>query len=148
MTEARRAIKALRASPLEELGLGGAITQLGAAISDTSTLAVAVHISTELDGLEPLLDQTVYRIADEALTNVVRHAAATTCDVSLVESGQSIILTIADDGTGFDASVDPGSEHNGMRGMHERAELIDGVLTVETTPGSGTTIRLEAPTPS
>jgi signal transduction histidine kinase len=87
------------------------------------------------------VETTLYRIVQEALTNVVKHAGATTVSILLVRRNGSVMAVIEDDGRGFD----PGavrSDSLGLEGMRERAELHDGRLTIETSPG-GTTLAVE-----
>lgn len=86
------------------------------------------------------LDLVIYRVVQEALTNVVRHAKATTADVVLREDVNGLRVTIADDGSGHGGI--PGT---GMMGMAERARLVRGRLDVDSVPGSGTTVALTVP---
>jgi signal transduction histidine kinase len=81
----------------------------------------------------------VVQLAREALSNVSRHAEATTCRVSLRRGAEGIVLEIDDDGRGFDVGTStPGM---GLRNLRERVESLDGVLEVTSTPGEGTTVR-------
>lgn len=141
LAEARRAIKALRAAPLADLGLIVALRELARSVADRSGLALDLHLPDALDELPAEHEQALYRIAEEALSNVVRHAAASrvTLDLSTVPG---VRLTIADDGCGFDATQDGAADRYGLRGMRERAELIGARLDVSSDPGNGTTIRL------
>jgi len=139
--EARRAIHALRASPLDERGLAGALDQLGAAVEARSSLAVTVSTSDDIAGLAPDVEQAVYRIADEALTNAVRHSEATNVAVSIGRRGPRLVLEVRDDGKGFDATEDAPDGHLGLQGMAERADLTGGALDVESQPGRGTVVR-------
>ena len=106
--------------------------------------------ATEIDGLSPAVEQGIYRTAQEALANVAKHAGAQTVTVKLAQINGTIVLQIDDDGKGFDVSEQLGSEageddeHYGLRGLYERANMIDGELTVVSQPGEGTSIRLEA----
>lgn len=94
----------------------------------------------------PDVEQHLYRIAQEALANVVKHSGAHTLQVQLTSAPerahQRVTLAIADDGQGFDVSTAQANGHFGLRGMHERAQLIGATLTVESTPTDGTTVRL------
>ena len=83
----------------------------------------------------------MYRIADEALSNVVRHAEARELLVRLERAGERLALSIVDNGRGFEVRVAP-EGHYGLQGMRERAEMVGGVLEVESRPGEGTTVRL------
>ncbi len=142
--EARRAIQALRASPLEERGLAGALDQLGAAVQARSPLAVAVDVDVGgVDGLDPEVEQAVYRIADEALTNAARHSEGTRVDVTLERRNRGVRLEVRDDGRGFDPDVALPNGHVGIRGMRERAEMVGGELTLDSAPGRGTVVGFE-----
>lgn len=141
--EARRAIQALRASPLEEWGLEGALDHLGATVEARSSLDVAVDVSRDLGDLDPAVEQAVYRIADEALTNALRHSEARRVAVQLGRQGRTVRLEIRDDGAGFDPERPIPEGHVGLQGMRERAELAGGSLALVTSPGAGTTVAFE-----
>ena len=145
LTEARRAIQALRAAPLEELGLGGAVVELAVRATESGSLPVACDVGEDLGELDPEIEQAVYRIADEALANAVRHSGAAKATVRLDRRGNRVRLAVWDDGEGFDVSADPAGGHHGLRGMRERAELIGARLELVSRPGGGTTLHLEAP---
>ncbi len=140
--EARRAIHTLRAEPLEELGLVGAVEKLGRDFSDVHGFTVATSIGAKLGELDPELENTVYRIADEALTNVSRHAGASRVNVDLRRKSGKVILSVVDDGHGFDAASDPPDGHVGIKGMRERAEVVGGALAISSSP-AGTTVLFE-----
>jgi two-component system sensor histidine kinase UhpB len=141
--EARRAIQALRASPLEELGLRGALLQLGETTAERSGIAVTVSVGDKVIDLDPELENVVYRIADEALTNVARHSQAKRATVDLARRGGKIRLQVTDDGSGFDTEVPAPDGHLGIRGMNERAEMVDGSVELTSEAGSGTTVAFE-----
>ncbi len=140
--EARRAIQTLRASPLEELGLIAALTQLGETFAARNALSVTTDIAAELGDLDPELENVVYRISDEALTNVARHADATRANVALRRKSGKIKLAVSDNGRGFDPALAPPDGHVGIKGMHERAEMVGGSLEI-TSNTDGTTVRFE-----
>jgi signal transduction histidine kinase len=97
--------------------------------------------------LRPEVDDEVFRIAQEALHNALRHAAAARLEVALEESKGRLVLTVRDDGVGFDpAATDHRSRRLGLTSMEERAASLGGTLGIDSTPGEGTTIRLEVPT--
>lgn len=139
--ESRRAIEALRASPLEERGLAGALEHMGATIESRSSLGVEVRLADDLGGLAPEVEQVIYRIADEALTNAVRHGDANRVWVSLDRRGRTVRLEIRDDGKGFDPSGEPPNGHVGLQGMRERAGLVGGTFAIESGRGAGTIVR-------
>jgi signal transduction histidine kinase len=89
------------------------------------------------------IEQTLYRIAQEALANVARHSAANHVDLRLGDEGSAVTMSIADDGCGFD----PRGEHAGMglASMRERAEALNGELVIESEPGRGTHISVTLP---
>ncbi|WP_146145280.1 sensor histidine kinase [Microbacterium timonense] len=119
------------------------LAQLPALIAGRTGLGLTVTLDDRLDGGAPpsAVQTTAYRIAQEALTNVVRHSAASRATVTVSRDGEDLVLTIADDGAGFPAQA---PERGGMRGMRERAELAGGVLTVRTGAG-GTTVVARIP---
>jgi signal transduction histidine kinase len=92
-------------------------------------------------------EEELLRIGQEAVANAVRHAAATRIDVQLIYEASRVSLQVADDGRGFEPSPNlSGPEgHYGIKGMHERAEEIDAALVLESTPGEGTRVSVEAP---
>jgi len=142
LAETRRALQALRASPLDDLGLGLAIRALGESAAARNRLAVEVQTPEIDERLSPAIEQCVYRVAQEALENVTRHAAAQRVTVTLAAQGSRVILTVADDGQGFDADAALAEDRFGLRGMRERAELVGGAFQVTSAPGQGTTVRL------
>jgi signal transduction histidine kinase len=141
LSEARRALHALRAQPLEDVGLALAVRTLAESVATRAGLTLAVTVPKQLDQLAPDVEQCVYRVAQEALTNVARHAEARALQVVLACENGCLLLTIADDGRGFDPSSVNGA-HFGLQGLRERAELIGGRLEVESRPQQGTTVRL------
>jgi len=142
LAETRRALQALRASPLEDLGLGLAVRALAESAAARNRLAVEVQAPEMVARLSPAVEQCVYRVAQEALENVTRHAAAQRVTVTLAAQGPRVILTVADDGQGFDVAAALAEDRFGLRGMRERAEVIGGALDVTSAPGAGTTVRL------
>jgi signal transduction histidine kinase len=141
--EARRALSALRAGPLEELGLGLALKQLVEQLTERSHLQVKLEISSQLNDLRPEVEQQVYRIMEEGLNNVIQHSSAKTVEISLEKSKRNLYLQIADDGIGFNPEKSANVGHYGLLGMQERAHLIDGKLTIFSKSQQGTTIKLD-----
>ena len=144
LTEARRALQALRASPLEDLGLALAIAQLADSVAARANLKLELDVPQRLVNLRPEVEQSVYRVAQEALTNVLRHAEATQVRVSLARANGHLTLTIADNGRGFEKAQVEDTRY-GLKGIGERAEMSGGQLQVESQPGQGTTMRLTLP---
>lgn len=142
LTETRRALKALRASPLDELGLTLAVRRLAEAVAEQTGAELHWH-SVELGAiLPPVVEQGIYRVAQEALTNVVKHATARQLTVTLMPNHNHLTLHVADDGCGFVVNGVDDEHHFGLKGMRERAEMIGGVLTVTSQPAHGTTVQL------
>jgi signal transduction histidine kinase len=142
LTETRRALQALRSSPLEDLGLVLAIRQQAEAVAARANLALDLQVPERLDDLSPDVEQCIYRVAQETLTNVARHAQARHVQVSLLQEHKRLTLTVSDDGRGFEPDAADLEDHLGIRGMQERAEAAGGTLEVSSEPGQGTTVRL------
>jgi two-component system, NarL family, sensor kinase len=145
LEETRVAIAGLRPTVLDDLGLVASLESMARAVED-----VQVEADVSPCDLPDHLETAVYRIAQEALTNAVRHAEAQQVHVRLFQSADGVLLQVRDDGRGFDvaaqAEADPrvGGGY-GLAGMRERAELVGGRLAVRSTPGVGTTIELLLP---
>jgi signal transduction histidine kinase len=145
LTETRRVLQDLRASPLEDLGLALALRNLVTSTAARAGLEPDLHIEPRLGSLSPDIEQAVYRITQEALVNVVNHANAQHLTVQLGRFDGRLTLTVSDDGSGFAAprgtDESNGRAHRlGIRGMRERAELVGGQLEVESQPGQGTIV--------
>jgi len=143
LNEARCALQALRASPIEELGLVLALKELTEQVAERASLQVRLDLPPQLNSIRKEVEQQIYRIAEEALNNVVRHAYARILEVSLHREPTHLRLKIADDGVGFDLAKAPKSGHYGLIGMQERALLIDGQLEIHSLPQRGTTVQLD-----
>lgn len=140
--ETRRALQALRASPLDDLGLSLSVRTMVEDVAARANLALDLSVTDELPSLSPDVEQCIYRVAQEAVTNVVRHAKAKTLTVNLESTEEKVTLTIHDDGVGFDVGRRDKSNHYGLEGMQERAQLVGGELTVTSKLGEGTTVKL------
>jgi two-component system sensor histidine kinase UhpB len=144
LDEVRRISSELRPEMLAELGLVSALTELSNSFGRVSGVRVAREFDTSLPRLAPEIELAVYRIAQESLTNIARHAGATRVTIALERGRESIVFRVIDDGRGFD---DVPVEHGGLRSMRERALLIDAALAVKPAPGGGVEVRLEVPAP-
>lgn len=144
LTEARRALHALRASPLEDLGLALAVTDLARSAAARVGLRLDLDVPNLLEIPTPEVEQCIYRVAQEALTNVARHADAQMLRVSLRHESQGLTLIIADDGRGF-APAAVNSARYGLQGLQERAEMVGATLHVTSASREGTTVRLVIP---
>lgn len=142
LSDTRRALKDLRAQPLEDLGLELALRQLIDSVAERAGFKTTVNIGTPLPYLAPNIEQVFYRIAQETLENTARHANAYMVTVDLHEEDSKLTLHIQDDGRGFNVNEVHGEGHFGLKGMHERALTIGAELTVESQPGRGTSVRL------
>jgi PAS domain S-box-containing protein len=143
LAEMRALIFELRPESLETEGLVAALTKQAASLRARHNVEVETMFCDEP---EAALDvkQVLYRIAQEALHNTVKHARASRVEMRLVRPGDALFLEIKDDGVGFDARGDfPG--HLGLRSMCERAERLGGAFEVESAPGEGTRIRVHLP---
>lgn len=142
LTETRRALQALRSSPLEDTGLALAVRQEAETVAERSNWILDLNIAESVDGLPAGIEQCVYRVAQEALANASHHAQAQRVEVGLVCRDHGLTLTVSDDGIGFDpSSVDP-ERHLGIQGMKERAEMVGGQLEISSAPAQGTIVRL------
>lgn len=142
LQETRRALQALRASPLEDLGLALAMSQLINSVAERGGLQITLNMPSELDGLSPEVGQGIYRITEEALNNTIRHANAQNVTVALRHDQNKLCLTITDDGLGFDPDTVSQDGHYGLVGMRERALLCNGHLDIDSALVKGTTVRL------
>ncbi|MCP4539331.1 MAG: sensor histidine kinase [Chloroflexi bacterium] len=144
LAETRRAIQSLRSSPLEDLGLALAIRQEAESVTSRANLALDLRTTERLDNLSPDVEQCFYRIAQEALANIVHHAQAQNVKINLFRDNDHLILSVSDDGCGFDPITVDTEHHLGIRGMRERAEMLGTNLEIDSEPGQGTAIRLVA----
>ncbi len=142
LEETRRALKALRASPLDDLGLSLAIKTMAEDAAARANLSLDLSVMDEMPALSPDVEQCVYRVAQEAVANVVNHASAKNLAVKLESTEGKVTLTVWDDGVGFDIEKSNQASHFGLTGIRERAQLIGGELNITSKPGAGTTIRL------
>jgi two-component system, NarL family, sensor kinase len=126
---------------LEQAGLAVALTDLVDRMGDG--IEASLHVDEGL-ALTPAVQQVVYRVAREALQNVGKHARAEHVAVRLVRVGDTVTLTVVDDGTGFDPSVRP-QGHVGLHLLADLAERVDGVLTLSSQPDAGTTVTFAVP---
>ena len=140
----------LRPAVLDHLGLEVALPRLVDEWSAHSGIAATRHVSTNLAGLlSTTAEITFYRVAQEALNNVAKHAQASRVDVLLERHGDKVVMVIEDDGIGFDTS-DPAVQHRGVGliGMRERAALVGAQLQTESSPRKGTAVFLRYDIPA
>jgi len=142
LDETRRSLRALRAAPLEEMGLALAVRTLTEDFAARNGLSLDLEISEDVGRLSPEVEHGLYRVAQEALENVNQHAGAQQVKVKLGKKNGTLLLIVADDGRGFDPDVDASEHQLGLQGMYERAELIGASLEVVSERDQGTTIQL------
>lgn len=141
LQETRLALKALRAAPLEDLGLNIALQEMLREKAEKGNLKLELSLPEVFPIMTPSIEHCLYRVVQEASTNVVRHANACCLKVKL-EINRNIKLEISDDGRGFEINESSPSGHYGLKGIGERVELIGGDLSIISKPGAGTKILL------
>jgi signal transduction histidine kinase len=142
LEETRRVLMALRAKPLEELGLVGAIRQMAEEVTSHAGINLELMVEDNIPTLSPDKEQCLFRVAQEAITNVIKHAKAKKLTVTLEFKDNKVVLIIQDDGIGFDVKVSDRDKHFGLMGMKERVEFIKGELYITSYPGNGTMVKL------
>ena len=142
LNETRRALQSLRASPIEDLGLGLAIRNLIELNADRSSLETDLRIEGNLPDYPDEVQQCFYRIAQESLTNVIVHSKASKLEVNLWREDTLLKLSIRDNGIGFDQDKENLDDKYGLMGMRERAAIINGELSIVSQVGRGTEILL------
>jgi two-component system, NarL family, sensor histidine kinase UhpB len=144
LEEVRRIARDLRPEMLEQLGLVSALTELSRTFSEQSGVKVNRRFANDLPALTDEAEIAVYRIAQESLTNVARHARASQVEMALEPGIDSVVLRIVDDGTGMPATASLNGQA-GLRGMRERALLVGGALAIKQSHYGGVEVRLEVP---
>jgi two-component system sensor histidine kinase UhpB len=143
LDDVRRIAIELRPEALDDLGLASALTVLAERFSEQLGLEISDRIAPDLPALPEETELVVYRVAQEALTNVARHSASSRADLTLEHADGQLILTVRDYGLGLPQNVAYGT---GMRGMRERATLIGATIEIGTLRrGPGCEVRLEVP---
>jgi PAS domain S-box-containing protein len=137
----RRISSDLRPLVLDDLGLAAAVEWLVQSFTTRTGVACELAVSSELELQDPYAT-TVFRVLQESLTNIAKHAEATQVEVSLHREGARTVLHVADDGRGFDTSAPRKSGSFGLLGMRERAALLGGEIKIDSAPGKGTRLEL------
>ena len=147
LAEARRSVLDLRAGPLERQTLAAALETLGRRFADETGIAVATNIAQEGPRLPARAEEALYRIAQEALANVRRHAQASAVQIELHITGDQAMLTINDNGRGFSAEGEPTESGHGfgLIGMQERARLLNGTMRISSCAGEGAQVEVMIP---
>jgi len=142
LQETRRSINDLRVSQLDDLGLVIALQQLTKSAAERGKFELEVLLPEPGTVLSPDVEQCIYRVTQEAVENVVRHANARHLWVRLAVNSNETRLMIRDDGVGFRPEINSPPNHFGLSGLQERAQVAGGVLTIESKPSQGTTVQL------
>ena len=142
-TEIRTVMAELRPAALDDFGLYPALLSYAREVAERIGAELKTTGGATLKRPPSVVETALFRIAQEALTNIAKHAHAATVELGLEERERELVLTVADDGAGFDVSA--GGAGHGMRTMRERADAIRAKLVVQSTPGAGTRIRVEVP---
>ena len=146
LRDVRRLAVELRPSALDDFGLATAVERLADTFRDSTGMRVDVETQLGEVRLPPEVETALYRIVQEALANIVKHAEATHVSILLTRKDFSVAAVVEDDGKGFD-ETDTGDDVLGIVGMRERVGLVGGRLAIESGSGSGTTVAAEVPIP-
>lgn len=138
VADVRRLVYSLRPPALDDLGLGAALEELGY----QAGVPVTVTLPNPMPSLSAAIEVAVFRITQEALTNVARHANATTAHIELRADASQLAISISDDGRGLPAEARSGV---GLRSMRERVSELGGTLVIDSSDGAGTTIQVTFP---
>ncbi|MGC5011973.1 sensor histidine kinase [Streptosporangium sp. DT93] len=142
LTEARRSVAALQPHQLENARLPEAMTTLARDWTRTTGVGLRVEVTGDRVPLSPAIEVTLFRVAQEALANVAKHAGATRAGLTLSYAGAVVLLDIRDDGTGVH---DPDGKGFGLSSMRQRLRGVGGSLEIESTPGEGTAVSATVP---
>jgi signal transduction histidine kinase len=149
LTELQRLIGDLRPSHLDDLGIGAALRWHAGQVAELSGLRIVVDVLGEEGPVSPAVKTTIFRIVQEALNNIVKHAKAESANILLAFEDKVIRVRVRDDGCGFDLSVKKGSHGGrpslGLAGMQERAALFGGEFFISSQPGQGTLLEVILP---
>jgi two-component system sensor histidine kinase UhpB len=145
LQDVRQMSHLLRPQMLDELGLMPTLRWLARTFGQRTGLAVELSAEGIGDRLDPELDSLVFRVVQEALTNVAKHARVPSVRVRLAVRGNRLHLSVQDDGQGFEPDSESPAEGFGLRGMRDRVQLFGGRFTLRSRPGQGTTLEAEVP---
>jgi signal transduction histidine kinase len=144
LRDVRRLAVELRPSALDDFGLGTAVERLAGNFREQTHLAVDLQTRLREDRLPAETETALYRIVQEALANVVKHADASRVSIVITQNERSVAAVVEDDGRGFDPDANP-DDVLGLVGMRERIGLVGGRLRIESAEGKGTTVAAEVP---
>ena len=154
LSEARRSVQALRPQSLEDSRLPDALSHMARQWSDASSVPVSIETTGAPLPLPAELEVTLFRVAQEALANVAKHARASRVGLTVSYLEDMVLLDVRDDGVGFvvpsESSADSSANGNGygLTAMRRRLKLVGGTLEIESSPGSGTAINASVPAPT
>lgn len=146
----RRMALELRPTMLDDLGLVAAVEAFARQFGQRTGIPVEVRVARRPDRLPPEVELVAFRVIQEALSNVARHSGASRAEVGLSAGPELLVVTVADDGRGFDLTpaLDSRERSLGLFGMRERAALVGGRLRIDSRPARGTRVHLEVPAPA
>jgi signal transduction histidine kinase len=144
LEETRNAIQTLRKSPIETLGLTESLHDLATQYADKLGLELKPQLET-INYIRDEVGQTLYHISQEVFRNIERHAGAKILSVRLKQQGQHLLLSIEDDGKGFDTAAVDKTKHFGLLGLEERAALLNGDVSIHSRPKQGTRVEIRLP---
>jgi len=147
LQELRKIIYGLRPTVLDDLGLVPAIRWYGRLMLEEAGVRPIFHLPDENPSLTDEQGEALFRIAQEAINNIVQHAGACQATIELKSENGYVCLLVADDGFGFDPAT-TGKQRLGLLGMEEWAALIQGGYNLDTAPGQGTRVQVRLPTPA
>jgi two-component system sensor histidine kinase UhpB len=143
LDDVRRLAQELRPELLDHLGLASALAELASGFEQRTAVRVQRRLTRDLPPLDPRAELVLYRVAQESLTNVARHARASEVLLSLEHGTGSVVLRVIDNGQGFASGQ---AEGGGLRGIRERALIVGGAVAIKPGPNGGVEVRLEVPT--
>ena len=145
--DVRQSVWDLRSRALEQFDLPGALSTSGKQLTDGTNIQLEVSAKGRVRPLSETIEENLLRIAQEALTNVIKHSGATKATIDLDYGPQNVTLEIKDNGRGFERekSAGPGEGHFGLLGISERAKRLGGEVAITSELGRGTTIRVVVP---
>ena len=143
-------IHMLRPATLDQFGIGAAVESLVERMKNRTDLEIQVHVDLYWEQgrlpsrLDSQTESTVYRVVQESLNNVAKHAAANTASVSITEHEGQVTVVVEDDGKGF-STLEANGSRFGLSGMRERVDLVDGSMEIDSAPGKGTVVEVHLP---
>jgi two-component system sensor histidine kinase UhpB len=150
LADVRQLSRVLRPPMLDDLGLGPTLRWLARTLQEKTGVAIALRLEGEEERTDPAVETMVYRLVQEALTNVIKHAGSPSATVTVAREARQIRVRVEDAGRGFEAArILSAAEETGfgVRGMRDRVQFFEGRFAVRSAPGSGTVVEAEIPLP-